>query len=52
MTFDSVVRYLSRSALTEEFNQKLLKRQEIKLSGLPRLPKGLVSWAIRIYSLS
>ncbi|OKH18781.1 transcription-repair coupling factor [[Limnothrix rosea] IAM M-220] len=46
MTFDSVVRYLSCSALTEEFNQKLIKRQEIKLSGLPRLPKGLVSSAI------
>ena len=46
MTFDSVVRYLSRSPLTAEFNEKLKKRQQIHLSGLPRLPKGLVSSAI------
>ncbi|MGB2926030.1 MAG: transcription-repair coupling factor [Limnothrix sp.] len=46
MTFDSVVRYLSRSALTEEFNQKLIKRRDLKLSGLPRLPKGLVASAL------
>ncbi|NJN72996.1 MAG: transcription-repair coupling factor [Limnothrix sp. RL_2_0] len=42
MTFSSVVRHLGRSALTEEFHQKLIRRQELKLSGLPRLPKGLV----------
>ena len=42
MTFSSVVRFLSRSALTEEFNQKLQTQGELRLSGAPRLPKGLL----------
>jgi transcription-repair coupling factor (superfamily II helicase) len=46
MTFASVIRHLSRSPLTEEFTQKLKKRGAIALSGMPRLPKGLVASSI------
>ncbi len=43
MTFSSVVRFLSRAALTAELNQKLQTQGELALSGLPRLPKGLLA---------
>ncbi|MBV5261787.1 transcription-repair coupling factor [Synechococcus moorigangaii CMS01] len=43
MTFSSVVRFLSRSVLTEEFSQKLQTQGELHLSGVPRLPKGLLA---------
>ncbi|BAW96554.1 Transcription-repair coupling factor [[Synechococcus] sp. NIES-970] len=43
MTFSSVVRFLSRSVLMAEFQQKLCTKGELHLSGIPRLPKGLIA---------
>ena len=45
MALSSVIRYLSRSALTQELLQKLAQGT-IRLSGADRLPKGLVSSAL------
>ena len=46
MAFSAIVRALGRSRLTEELLTKLQKNQVLNLSGLARLPKGLVASAI------
>jgi transcription-repair coupling factor (superfamily II helicase) len=46
MAFSSIVRALGRSALTTELLSKLNRQQELLLSGIPRLPKGLVASAL------
>ncbi|MBW4521197.1 MAG: transcription-repair coupling factor [Scytolyngbya sp. HA4215-MV1] len=43
MTFSAITRALGRSPLTSELLSKLQQHQHLKLSGLARLPKGLVS---------
>ncbi|GAA6615315.1 transcription-repair coupling factor [Scytonema sp. NUACC26] len=43
MAFSSIVRALGRSSLTTELLSKLNRQQELLLSGIPRLPKGLVA---------
>ncbi|KAB8332555.1 transcription-repair coupling factor [Scytonema tolypothrichoides VB-61278] len=46
MAFSSIVRALGRSGLTTELLSKLSRQQELLLSGIPRLPKGLVASAL------
>lgn len=46
MAFSSIVRALARSPLTAELNTKLKKNQELRLTGISRLPKGLVTSAL------
>ena len=46
MAFSSIVRALGRSPLTTELLSKLNRQQELLLSGIPRLPKGLVASAL------
>ncbi|MEA5419382.1 transcription-repair coupling factor [Spirulina sp. CCNP1310] len=46
MALSSVVRSLSRSPLTQDFIQKLNHAAPLHLTGVARLPKGLVSSAI------
>ncbi|NJM73558.1 MAG: transcription-repair coupling factor [Scytonema sp. RU_4_4] len=46
MSFSSIVRTLGRSGLTTELLSKLSRQQELLLSGIPRLPKGLVASAL------
>jgi transcription-repair coupling factor (superfamily II helicase) len=46
MTFSALVRSLGRSRLTEELLTKLTQTQALNLSGLARLPKGLVASAL------
>ncbi|MCC5618355.1 transcription-repair coupling factor [Nostoc sp. CHAB 5836] len=46
MSFSSIVRALSRSSLTTEFISKLNRQQELRLNGIPRLPKALVASAL------
>jgi transcription-repair coupling factor (superfamily II helicase) len=46
MTFSALVRSLGRSRLTEELLTKLTQTQDLHLSGLARLPKGLVASAL------
>ncbi|AFY36393.1 transcription-repair coupling factor [Calothrix sp. PCC 7507] len=46
MAFSSIVRALARSPLTTEFLSKLNRQQELRLNGVPRLPKGLVASAL------
>ncbi|MDZ8082909.1 MAG: transcription-repair coupling factor [Nostoc sp. DcaGUA01] len=46
MSFSSIVRALGRSPLTTEFISKLNRQQELRLNGIPRLPKGLVASAL------
>ncbi|MEH2167243.1 MAG: transcription-repair coupling factor [Nostoc sp.] len=46
MSFSSIVRALARSPLTTEFLSKLNRQQELRLNGVPRLPKGLVASAL------
>ncbi|MEH2249508.1 transcription-repair coupling factor [Nostoc sp.] len=43
MSFSSIVRSLARSPLTTEFISKLNRQQELRLNGIPRLPKALVA---------
>lgn len=43
MAFSSVVRALGRSPLTSEILTKLKQQGQVKLSGAPRLPKGLIA---------
>ena len=43
MAFSSITRALTRSALTTELLNKLGQQQFLKLSGLARLPKGIVA---------
>ncbi|MEH2174627.1 transcription-repair coupling factor [Nostoc sp.] len=46
MSFSSIVRALARSPLTTEFISKLNRQQELRLNGVPRLPKTLVASAL------
>ncbi|MHC0064983.1 transcription-repair coupling factor [Nostoc sp. UIC 10890] len=46
MSFSSIVRALGRSSLTTEFISKLNRQQELRLNGIPRLPKSLVASAL------
>jgi transcription-repair coupling factor (superfamily II helicase) len=46
MTFAALVRAMGRSPLTTELITKLQQQSSLKLSGVPRLPKGLVASAI------
>jgi len=46
MAFSSIVRALGRSPLTAELLSKLQRQQVCCLSGIPRLPKGLVASAL------
>ncbi|XZF64906.1 MAG: transcription-repair coupling factor [Gloeotrichia echinulata DVL01] len=46
MAFSSIVRALARSPLTTEFLSKLNRQQDLRLNGIPRLPKGLVASAL------
>ncbi|WP_353932854.1 transcription-repair coupling factor [Okeanomitos corallinicola TIOX110] len=46
MAFSSIVRALARSPLTAELNTKLKKNQELRLNGISRLPKCLVTSAL------
>ncbi len=43
MAFSSITRALGRSALTAELLSKLSQQGELRLSGLARLPKGIVA---------
>jgi len=45
MAFASVIRTLARSRLTQELLQTLQQKQLLKLTGVPRLPKGLIASA-------
>jgi transcription-repair coupling factor (superfamily II helicase) len=46
MAFSSIVRALGRSPLTTELLSKLNRQQDLRLNGIPRLPKGLVASAL------
>ncbi len=46
MAFSSIVRAMVRSPLSTELLSKLNKQQELRLNGIPRLPKGLVASAL------
>ncbi len=46
MAFSSIIRALGRSPLTSEFLSKLDRQQFVRLTGVPRLPKGLVASAM------
>ncbi|MEG3439299.1 transcription-repair coupling factor [Pannus brasiliensis CCIBt3594] len=46
MTFSSVIRSIEKSPLTAELLQKLTKNGSLTLTGVSRLPKGLVSSAL------
>lgn len=46
MAFSSVTRALGRSPLTSELLASLQRQQQLRLTGLARLPKGLVSSAL------
>jgi len=46
MAFSSIVRALGRTSLTTELLSKLGRQQELRLDGIPRLPKGLVASAL------
>ncbi|MBH8567164.1 transcription-repair coupling factor [Nostoc sp. CENA67] len=46
MAFSSIVRALARSPLTTELLSKLNRQPDLRLNGMPRLPKGLVASAL------
>ncbi|MCU0515868.1 MAG: transcription-repair coupling factor [Oscillatoria sp. Prado101] len=46
MAFSSIIRALGRSQLTAELLNKLHRHRSLRLSGIPRLPKGLVASAL------
>ncbi|MGC1309483.1 MAG: transcription-repair coupling factor [Phormidesmis sp.] len=46
MAFSSITRALARTALGQELVNKLQKQTSLQLSGMPRLPKGLVASAL------
>ncbi|QLE58521.1 transcription-repair coupling factor [Nostoc sp. TCL26-01] len=46
MAFSSIVRALARSPLSGELISKLNRQQDLRLNGIPRLPKGLVASAL------
>lgn len=43
MAFSALIRSLARSPLTQELLTKLNRHQQLTLSGIPRLPKGLIA---------
>ena len=43
MPFSSVIRALRQSPLAEELRTKLKQKRSLSLSGIPRLPKGLIA---------
>ena len=43
MPFSSVIRALGQSPLAEELRTKLKQKRSLSLSGIPRLPKGLIA---------
>jgi transcription-repair coupling factor (superfamily II helicase) len=43
MTFSSIIRNIKRSPLTAELLQKLKQQKSLQLTGIPRLPKGLIA---------
>ncbi|WP_017307167.1 transcription-repair coupling factor [Spirulina subsalsa] len=43
MPFSSLIRHLMRSPLTQDLIAKLQDRQNLQLTGIPRLPKGVVA---------
>jgi len=49
MAFASVIRTLARSRLTQELLSSLFSNHTLKLSGIPRLPKGLIASAFAQY---
>ncbi|MDR9405268.1 MAG: transcription-repair coupling factor, partial [Halothece sp. Uz-M2-17] len=52
MAFASVIRTLARSRLTQELCQNLVNNHNLKLTGIPRLPKGLIASAFAQQSLN
>lgn len=46
MAFSSITRAIARTALGKELVTKLAQQQVLQLSGVPRLPKGLVASAL------
>ena len=52
MAFASVIRTLARSRLTQELRQNLVNHHSLKLTGIPRLPKGLMASAFTQQSLN
>ncbi|MEL6259537.1 MAG: transcription-repair coupling factor [Cyanobacteria bacterium J06626_6] len=46
MAFSSITRAIARTALGKELVSKLDSQQNLQLSGIPRLPKGLVASAL------
>ena len=46
MAFSSITRAIARTPLGIELVSKLEKQQSLQLSGVPRLPKGLVASAL------
>lgn len=46
MSFASVIRNIEKSPLTAELIQKLKQNQSLTLTGIPRLPKGIVASSI------
>lgn len=46
MAFSSIIRALGRSPLTVELLNKLKQQQQLRLNGIARLPKGVVSSAL------
>ncbi len=46
MAFSSITRAIARTALGQELVTKLEQQQVLQLSGVPRLPKGLVASAL------
>lgn len=50
MAFSSIVRALGRSPLSTELLSKLNRQQELRLNGISRLPKGLVTSALAQHS--
>ncbi|MBW4554965.1 MAG: transcription-repair coupling factor [Trichormus sp. ATA11-4-KO1] len=50
MAFSSIVRALARSPLSTELLSKLNRQQDLRLNGISRLPKGLVTSALAQHS--
>src|SRR5512136_2088940 len=46
MAFSSIIRALGRSQLTAELLNKLHRHRSLRLSGIPRPPKGIVASAL------
>lgn len=46
MAFSSIVRALGRSPLNTELLSQLNRQQQLRLNGIPRLPKGLIASAL------